>query len=504
MGGAARAIAAGLQLGGTENAYQAGKNARTASQNRRAQEWKFQEENAIKELAQIEKEMIAIEIRIALSERELNSQETQLANAQQEAEFLRGKFTNEALYQWMSGQLSSLYFQLYQMAFEAAQSAEAAYRFETGNDDAVYVQFGHWNSMKKGLLAGEQLSLDLRRMDASYQEQNKRDYELTKHISLNIIDPLALIRLRETGKTEFHLPEALFDMDFPGHYMRRIKSVSVSIPCITGPYGGVHATLRLEQSRIRCKADLINENYLPEEDDARFLALNTATRAMATSSGQNDSGVFELNFRDERYLPFEGEGVESQWTLSISKEFASFDMDSISDVVLHLHYTARDGGDLLKEAAIEALNEMQNGLMKIDGEPKPHTRLFSVRHDFPNEWARFRSQSTADGGSFSLVLNLRQEHYPFWSLGRLNSVTGLSMFARSKSVPVPDTVEVFDRADRSDSGTKKDTLNKDSDLGDLLVGELTNIELSQPVGELSLFFDNNELSDIWLAVAWSG
>ena len=34
-----------------------------------------------------------------------------------------------------------------------------------------------------------------------------------------------------------------------------------------------------------------------------------AREAIATSSGQNDSGLFELNFRDERYLPFEFHGA---------------------------------------------------------------------------------------------------------------------------------------------------------------------------------------------------
>lgn len=43
------------------------------------------------------------------------------------------------------------------------------------------------------------------------------------------IKPLALIELRETGRYEFEIPEVLFDMDYPGQYMRGIKSVSVSM-----------------------------------------------------------------------------------------------------------------------------------------------------------------------------------------------------------------------------------------------------------------------------------
>jgi Tc toxin complex TcA C-terminal TcB-binding domain len=42
---------------------------------------------------------------------------------------------------------------------------------------------------------------------------------------------------------------------------------------------------------------------------------NIPVKAMAASAAQNESGVFELSFRDERYLPFEGAGVVSELSL---------------------------------------------------------------------------------------------------------------------------------------------------------------------------------------------
>ena len=42
--------------------------------------------------------------------------------------------------------------------------------------------------------------------------------------------------MKEEGHCEIELPEALFDFDYPGHYFRRIKAVSVTIPAVTGPY----------------------------------------------------------------------------------------------------------------------------------------------------------------------------------------------------------------------------------------------------------------------------
>jgi hypothetical protein len=64
---------------------------------------------------------------------------------------------------------------------------------------------------------------------------------------------------------------------------------------------------------------------------------------------------FELNFRDERYLPFEGAGVISRWRIQLAKKFRQFDYDTISDVMLHLRYTAREGGEALGAAATEGL-----------------------------------------------------------------------------------------------------------------------------------------------------
>ena len=48
---------------------------------------------------------------------------------------------------------------------------------------------------------------------------------------------LAVLQLRTTGQCTVTLPEELFDMDGPGHYFRRIKSVAMSIPSVTGPIG---------------------------------------------------------------------------------------------------------------------------------------------------------------------------------------------------------------------------------------------------------------------------
>ena len=115
----------------------------------------------------------------------------------------------------MVGQISGVYFQSYQLAYDLAKRAERCFRFELGLQDSSFIQFGYWDSLKKGLLAGEKLQYDLHRLETAYLEQNSREFELTKHVSLALLDPLALVQLRETGRCFFRLPEEIFDLDYP-------------------------------------------------------------------------------------------------------------------------------------------------------------------------------------------------------------------------------------------------------------------------------------------------
>jgi len=50
-------------------------------------------------------------------------------------------------------------------------------------DDLRIIKFGYWDGGRKGLLAGEQLGLDLRRLELAYLEHNRREHEMTKHVS---------------------------------------------------------------------------------------------------------------------------------------------------------------------------------------------------------------------------------------------------------------------------------------------------------------------------------
>ena len=327
---------------------------------------------------------------------------------------MRSKYTNQELYQWQIGKISGVYFQSYRLAYDLATRAERCFCFELGLQDSSYINFGYWDSLKKGLLSGENLQYDLRRLESAYLEKNRREFELTKHISLTLLDPLALIKLRETGRCFINLPEEIFDLDYPGHYFRRIKSVSITLPCVVGPYTTISCTLRLLKNSIRINtangdngyAHNIDGDGLPT-DDVRFIENNIPVKAIAASSAQNDSGIFELSFRDERYLPFEGAGALSQWSLELfhdnspdfGKALRQFDYKTITDAILHIKYTAREDAGPFKSGAVAHLREY------FKDEATPSLRMFNLRQEFPSQWHRFLNPTKpADGNVFELEM----------------------------------------------------------------------------------------------------
>jgi hypothetical protein len=331
----------------------------------------------------------------------------------------------------MVSRLAGVHYQAFQLAMELAARAERSFRFELGLASSSFIQPDHWDSLKKGLLAGESLTLDLARMGSAYIEQNKREFELTRHVSVRQLDPLALLALKSTGACEVTLPEWLFDLDGPGHYLRRLKDVSVSIPCVVGPYASVNCTASLLSSSVRTSPILAGGYARSGEDTARFVDRFGAIRAVVTSSGSNDSGLFEVDLRDERYLPFEGSGAISRWRLELPNEFRQFDYNTISDVILRIRYTARDGGTQLRQAAVDHLAAVLSAA-NADESSAP-LLLLSLRNDYPGEWHRF-----VNGEPLSLAVG--RDRFPYIAQGHPIEVQAIEVVSLTDAAPAPATL----------------------------------------------------------------
>jgi hypothetical protein len=159
----------------------------------------------------------------------------------------------------------------------------------------------------------------------------------------------------------------------------------------------------------RCSGPCREQGSLAREyeacpDDPRIVREFGAQEAIATSTGQNDSGLFELNFRDERYLPWEFRGAVCRLRIELPPENNYFDLETVSDLILRLNYTAREGGELLRRAANEAARRRVPG----DG-----WRFFDVRNEFPDAWQLFRDSLKDDRSESRLTLRLERRMFAF-------------------------------------------------------------------------------------------
>lgn len=473
-------VAGGVAARISHEASLAGK---MASYGRREQDWAFQRKNATGELTLLYKQLRSAEIREYIAQSEHTHHLTQIKQSKDVLEFLtnelglfqgdRRKISTEDFYLWMKREAQSLHAKAFQFAFEIAKKAEQAVQHELGNTDLRYVQ-NSYLAGREGLFAGEKLYFDLKRLEMAYAEHNTREFEITKHVSLRDWFPLALIDLRSTGHCQIDLPEALFDLDCPGHSFRRIKSVAVSIPCVVGPYASLNCALTLTQSYVRRGVGGYGNN--PQDDVSNFAPYLAAVTSIVTSSAQADSGLFETNLRDERYLPFEAGGIISSWALELLGKPRSFDYDTIADLVLTIRYTARaDGSRASAEQSAEQWLKNNSAC------------VFSLRHEFGTEWAAFkRSPATADGRA-SLKFSLYKQHFPY----RLEKMNQPSR-----------QMHLFFSGNASGD---MELLRNSASLGttQLVNGATFQSAGFQPTGDFELKLPSNMLDDLWIVMDWS-
>ncbi|PRA31428.1 Tc toxin subunit A-related protein [Pseudomonas poae] len=323
---------------------------RTEHFNRRAQEWAFALQQTQLELAQLDAQRQAYAEQEKATRLQLRLAQTSLAQARSNHQLLAKRFTKAQLYGWVNAQLSQFYDQTYEVCQSLCLAAQACWQYEMADFNRRFVQVDAWNNPLRGYLAGESLKLSLLNMNAAYLDNPAQDLEIIKTVSLRHhlhdchVTTLSeatdtppdwarhMMQLVKTGNLHFKLTKALFDQDYPGHVLRRINSISVSLPATLGPYEDVRAMLT--QTR--------NETELPDGSVYRDMR---AHQQIALSTGLNDDGLFTLTFnQQERYLPFEYTGAISDWSLSFPVPSGQKTvLESINDIVIHLRYTARSG-----------------------------------------------------------------------------------------------------------------------------------------------------------------
>ncbi|KAL6364550.1 hypothetical protein LRP88_01953 [Fusarium phalaenopsidis] len=357
-----------------------------------------------REIKSIDKQIEMQKIRIQSAQHEIKMQHAEIEDAIQAEKWYRTKYTNKQLYSWM----------------EKSLRTESSLSFEQGRKISLLHLGDYWDSSHDGLLAADHLHLDLKKLETAHFDAQDHDFEVSKTISLTQIDPLALLSLRLNGSANFSLNESLFDMDFPGHYMRRIRPVAVSIPAVVGPHTNINATLQLTGHRYRVSTSASKAAEYMAQDKDSFRTDHIPISAVAISGGAGDTGVFDLSFSGPKYMPFEGAGVISSWRLDLPTEIRKFDYESISDVLSHIQYTAQGGGALLRATANEAVRNTAKAI-KTEGTQDGFWAMFDLKNDFVNEWYGFSPRLIAakKNGSEETTSKIKlgnlRDRLPFWS-----------------------------------------------------------------------------------------
>jgi len=463
---------------------------------RRKQEWQQQVDQATLELESLDHQKAIADIRLEVARKELQNQRRQIEHSKVVQAFMRTKHTNQELYHWMVEELRTLCFRTYQMAFDMALRAQACFARETALDTR-YVTAGHWDSGHHGLLAGERLQLELERLDSAYAAQDQREYELTRSISLADLDGTALERLKRDGFCFFQVPEVLLDLDAPGHYLRRIRRLGVSIPCVTSPQSQVYAKLTLLSSTLHTNA-------------ARDAVTESTPESIVTSVGQDDTGTF--GNQDSRYLPFEYRGaVDSIWKVELlDRALPQFDHESITDVVLTLAYTARDGGEAAAAAArsnaLTAINAMSTGTMltaPFDASPPTPTSngamvVLSCAHHFPDAWHAFNNPESG-ATTQEAVFDLDAAPVPWPHRALASSIQSARVVVVPKGASVSISLDATISHTSGSFGDGDATLagSAGSDLADMPQGEVgTTGSFPGLDGELTVQLTSSQLAPL--------
>jgi hypothetical protein len=416
MAGGAAAAAAALPVVGQTAQSAAGFTGTWASFQfnlssfeRRWEDWNLQRDLSDFDLQITKAQKILSEDRIDIAGQDLKISNLNQAHAQEVLEFLENKFNNEQFYEWMVTVLIQNYRAVMQIATTVARMAQRALEFE--RQEKVELILGDYWSLStadlsaaaeltdkqkgSGILGAERLVADLTKLDSYKLQTDRRRFELSKTISMAQMLPSELVYLRSVGKVTFNTLLDWFDRDFPGHYLRLIKSLRLSVLALVPPMEGIHAMLTNT-----------GESSVVVYEGAAFVkkrAIRSFGETIGLDSPFNDTGLFVLDYNDPMFLPFEGLGVETQWTFELPRATNRFNFDTIADVLFTIEYTA------FHDAAYE--NEVRQRI----GDEATNEVILDLKNFYPDEWYHFMNPLPSENSSSSgreIKINLLPQMLP--------------------------------------------------------------------------------------------
>lgn len=363
-----------------------------ASYERREQEWNFSAQLANLDITFGAQQIEQARNRVFVIAQERAIANLQVDHAEQILNFLvTKKFANADLYEWMIGVLEQVYRFFLRQATQIAKLAEFQLAFERQEAPRGLIKFDYWEPPPgnaggnqalpgqqgrdvRGLTGSARLSRDIYEVDQYAFTKNQRKLQLIETVSLASLDPFAFQQFRQTGLLLFRTPMTLFDRKFPGHYLRLMRRVRLSVVALIPPTQGIRATLSTTgTSRV-----------VIGRDTFQTVQVQKRPESIALTAPLNASGLFELDAQPELLVPFEGMGVDTTWSLEMPKASNPFDFTTIADVLITFEFTALQSYDYRREV-LDRLDQ------RFDAD-----RSFSFRSDFADAWYDLNNPDLVD------------------------------------------------------------------------------------------------------------
>ncbi len=279
--------------------------------------------------------------------------------------------------------------------------------FERQEPAPVFIKNDYWQPQDQGAPENEQgeaietrgitgsarLLQDIYQLDQHAFQTEKRKLQLVEHISLAEQFPFEFQEFKRTGVLPFNTDMELFDKGFPGHYLRLIKKVRLSVIGLIPPRQGLRASLSSAGvSRVVTGKEVF-----------RIQEIRRPSESISFTSTNNATGLFELYPENELLLPFEGMGVDASWELQVPKPANQFNYDTLSDVIFTIEYTALNSFDY-REQVVQQLDRSVSAELAL-----------SVNNDFPDSWYHLlNTNSASDSAQQEVILDLEilENYFP--------------------------------------------------------------------------------------------
>jgi hypothetical protein len=379
-----------------------------ASFERRNQEWQFELSLARQDVQTGQQQITVAQDQLALANQEQAIATLQTAHARTLVDFLANKFLNADLYEWMAGVLEQVYRFFLQQATQLARLAELQLAFERQEPPASIIKADYWerptteltpdvgssatgtNSVR-GLTGSARLLRDVYELDQYAFAKNQRKQQLSETLSLAQLDPFAFQLFRQSGRLPFSTPMSLFDRRFPGHYLRLIKRVRVSVVALIPPTMGIRASLSsVGPTRVTIGPDVF-----------RTVTIQRDPQLVAFTAPVNATGLFELDAQPELLVPFEGLGVDGNWVFNMPLFANPFDFDAVADVLITFDYTSL--------YSVDYEQQVRAGLDNRFGAD----RAFSFHRELEDAWYDLNNPDLVDAPDAPMTVSFQTRRIDF-------------------------------------------------------------------------------------------